>query len=342
MFRALDSKKPLWLPSTFDIGYLFPQCVPDNPAKGNVSDAKLPAEQLGGKDMFGVEWEYVPVVGGSTTRPGHPLMTDANDWPQKVVFPTKEVIDSWDWDGCKKRSDTLMRKKDMWEIVICTGFYERLISFMDFEGAAVAMIDEDQEDAIKRNPMRKIKSIKLDKLQARRPLTPEELERLRDGCCTYREKALVEFLVSSGCRLSETVGIRVDQIDWRERSVEVLGKGGKRRVVYFSVRAALMIQAYMEQRRGGEALFASSKAPYEPMSPRAIERAVETVGVRAGERRRIHPHLLRHTFATNALHAGMDLTVIQHLLGHSDPKTTMIYAELRPDAVKYAYERVIA
>ena len=105
----------------------------------------------------------------------------------------------------------------------------------------------DQEDAIKRNPMRKIKSIKLDKLQARRPLTPEELERLRDGCCTYREKALVEFLVSSGCRLSETVGIRVDQIDWRERSVEVLGKGGKRRVVYFSVRAALMIQAYMER-----------------------------------------------------------------------------------------------
>lgn len=81
---------------------------------------------------------------------------------------------------------------------------------------------------------------------------------------------------------------------------------------------------------------------YEPMSPRAIERAVETVGVRAGERRRIHPHLLRHTFATNALHAGMDLTVIQHLLGHSDPKTTMIYAELRPDAIRYAYEKVIA
>ena len=200
----------------------------------------------------------------------------------------------------------------------------------------------DQEDAIRKNLMRKIKSLKLDKFQARRPLTPEELERLRDGCRSYKEKALVEFLVSSGCRLSEVAGIRADQIDWRERSVEVLGKGGKRRVVYFSVRASLMLRAYIEQRKGGEALFASSKAPYEPMSPRAIERAVETVGVRAGERRRIHPHLLRHTFATNALHGGMDLTVIQHLLGHSDPKTTMIYAELRPDAVKYAYERVIA
>ena len=62
----------------------------------------------------------------------------------------------------------------------------------------------------------------------------------------------------------------------------------------------------------------------------------------AVEEAHLHPHLLRHTFATNALHGGMDLTVIQHLLGHSDPKTTMIYAELRPDAVKYAYEKIIA
>jgi hypothetical protein len=149
MIRVLDTNKPLWLPSTFDYGYLFPMCVPDNPAKGNVSDAKLPVSELGGKDMFGIEWEYVEKVGGSTTRPGHPLLSDANEWPDKVVFPTKEVIDSWDWEGSLKRSEAVMRKKDFWEIVICTGFYERLISFMDFEGAAMAMIDEDQEDAIK-------------------------------------------------------------------------------------------------------------------------------------------------------------------------------------------------
>lgn len=149
MLLALDTKKPLWFPSTFDIGYLFPKCVPDNPAKGNVSDEKLPPEQLGGKDMFGIEWEYVPKVGGSTTRPGHPLLEDANDWPEKVVFPTKEVIDSWDWEGSRERCMKNMRKKDLWEVVICTGFYERLISFMDFEEAAVAMIDEDQQDAVK-------------------------------------------------------------------------------------------------------------------------------------------------------------------------------------------------
>lgn len=149
MIMAIETKRPVFLPSTFDIGYLFPQCVPDNPAKGNVSDAKLPVEMLGGKDMFGIEWEYVPQVGGSTTRPGNPLLEDANDWPEKVVFPTREVIDSWDWETCAKRHETLLRDKDMVEVVICTGFFERLISFMDFEEAAVAMIDEDQQDAIK-------------------------------------------------------------------------------------------------------------------------------------------------------------------------------------------------
>lgn len=148
LLRSLKGQ-PVWLPSTFDYGYLFPRCVPDNPAKGNVSDCKLPPEQLGGKDMFGVEWEYVPQVGGSTVRPGNPLLSDANEWKEKVKFPTKEDIDSWDWENAKENADVFMRKTDFWEIVICTGFYERLISFMDFEEAAIAMIDEDQQDAIK-------------------------------------------------------------------------------------------------------------------------------------------------------------------------------------------------
>lgn len=200
----------------------------------------------------------------------------------------------------------------------------------------------DAEDVIKKNPMRKIKSLKIDRAKARRPLTAEQLERLRDGCETYKEKALVEFLVSSGCRLSEVVGIQVDAVDWQGRSVVVLGKGGKERTVYFSVRAKLMLQEYLAQRRGGEALFASSRAPYEAMRPRAVEKALQKIGERAGEPRRVHPHLMRHTFASNALNGGMDITIIQHLLGHTDPKTTLIYAELAPRTVRYEYERVVA
>lgn len=200
----------------------------------------------------------------------------------------------------------------------------------------------DSEDLIKRNPTRKIKSLKIDRAKARRPLTMEQLERLRDGCRSYKEKALVEFLVSSGCRLGEIVGLRTDAVDWQGRSVVVLGKGGKERTVYFSVRAKLMLQEYLAQRKGGDALFASSRAPYEPMRPRAIERALQQIGERAGETRRVYPHLLRHTFASNALNAGMDITIIQHLLGHTDPKTTLIYAELSPRMVRYEYERVVA
>lgn len=200
----------------------------------------------------------------------------------------------------------------------------------------------DVEDMIKRNPMRKIKSLKIDRAKARRPLTAEQLERLRDGCRSYKEKALVEFLVSSGCRLGEIVGLRTDAVDWQGRSVVVLGKGGKERTVYFSVRAKLMLQEYLARRKGGDALFASSRAPYEAMTPRAVERALQKIGERAGEPRRVHPHLLRHTFASNAINAGMDITIIQHLLGHTDPKTTLIYAELAPRTVRYEYERVVA
>ena len=200
----------------------------------------------------------------------------------------------------------------------------------------------DSEDVIKKNPMRKIKSLKLDRTKSRRPLTQEELEQLRDGCRTYKEKALVEFLVSTGCRLGEVQQIRLDQISWQDRSVTVLGKGNKERLVYFSVRAKVMIQAYLAVRKGGNALFASSRTPYEPMQPRAIQKALQKIGEWAQESRRIHPHLLRHTFATSAINAGMELAVLQLLLGHSDPKTTLIYAKLSPQMVRYAYEKSVA
>lgn len=191
------------------------------------------------------------------------------------------------------------------------------------------------EDNIRKSPMRKIKSLKIDKLRSRHPLTAEQLELVRDGCRGYKEKALVEFLVSSGCRVSEVAGLRVDDIDWRDRKCKVIGKGNKERTVYFSVRAKLMLQLYIAERRGGEALFASSRAPYEPLTDRS------KLGKRIGMERPLYPHLMRHTFASHALNCGMELTIIQHLLGHSDPKTTLIYAEIDPIRVQYEYNRMI-
>ena len=197
------------------------------------------------------------------------------------------------------------------------------------------------EDNIRKSPMRKIKSLKIDKLRSRHPLTAEQLELVRDGCRGYKEKALVEFLVSSGCRVSEVAGLRVDDIDWRDRKCKVIGKGNKERTVYFSVRAKLMLQLYIAERRSGEALFASSRAPYEPLTDRGIEKMISKLGKRIGMERPLYPHLMRHTFASHALNCGMELTIIQHLLGHSDPKTTLIYAEIDPIRVQYEYNRMI-
>ena len=134
---------------------------------------------------------------------------------------------------------------------------------------------------------------------------------------------------------------RIDDIDWRDRKCKVIGKGNKERTVYFSVRAKLMLQLYIAERRGGEALFASSRAPYEPLTDRGIEKMISKLGKRIGMERPLYPHLMRHTFASHALNCGMELTIIQHLLGHSDPKTTLIYAEIDPIRVQYEYNRMI-
>ena len=196
------------------------------------------------------------------------------------------------------------------------------------------------EDIIRKNPMLKIKSPRLDRARSRHALSQEQLERLRDACKTYKERALVEFLASSGCRLSEVSGIRMEDVNWRDRSVVVHGKGNKSRKVYFSVRAKLMLEEYIARRKGGDALFASVKTPYPAMQPRAIQRVLGLIGDRVGLH--VHPHLLRHTFATLALAGGMDITVIQRLLGHEDTKTTLIYAELSQRTIQYEYERIIA
>ena len=122
----------------------------------------------------------------------------------------------------------------------------------------------------------------------------------------------------------------------------VTGKGDKDRVVYFSVRARLMLQEYIKERKGGDGLFISSKSPYDPLKPRAIQRIVHNISEKAGLAGRVHPHLLRHTFATLALNSGMDVTVIQRLLGHEDIATAQIYAAMNEEVIKHKYNKYVA
>jgi integrase/recombinase XerD len=198
------------------------------------------------------------------------------------------------------------------------------------------------EGTIKRNPMLKIKSLKIDNTKSRHALSQLELERLRSICKTPKEKAILEFFATTGCRVNEVVGIKVEDINFSEGSIKVLGKGNKERTVYFTVRAGMFIEDYLKQRKGGEALFSSIKTPYTPMQTRALQQVLQKVGERANLTRRLHPHLLRHTFATNALNGGMDIISIQAILGHKDVKTTQIYARMDQRNVYHEYRRKFA
>lgn len=198
------------------------------------------------------------------------------------------------------------------------------------------------EELIPRNPTTRIKSFRINKKDSRHPLTNEQLEMLRNACVTYREKALVEFLYSSGCRVSEAEQIDVNNIDFEQRSVSIIGKGSKRRTIYFSIRARLMIRNYLLDRKGGTALFCCTRRPYARMGTRSIQKLIGQLGERANIPKRVHPHVLRHTLATDLLSAGMDITIIQQILGHSSVGTTEIYAEISQDNVKREYEKYVA
>ncbi|MCF0121070.1 MAG: methyltransferase [Oscillospiraceae bacterium] len=148
-YYAMLNREPVWQITGVETAIFTPSIIPDNVARALVFENKPFDKDAcgGGKDMFGIDWEYVPLVGGSMVRPGHPFLDDANEWYDKVVWPD---IDSWDWAGsAKENNGTYLTNEKYFSAWFQTGWYERLISFMDFEGAIMAMFDEDQQDAVK-------------------------------------------------------------------------------------------------------------------------------------------------------------------------------------------------
>ena len=147
---ATYRREPYWQITGMSASMFSPKVNPDNIARGFVFEAgmrDLSTKDYGGKDMFGIEWEYVEAVGGSMVRPGKPYIEDANEIKEKIVMPDPTT---WDWEGSAKANNGIFLRPDnancMW---LLNGWYERLISFMDFEGAIMALIDEEQKDAVK-------------------------------------------------------------------------------------------------------------------------------------------------------------------------------------------------
>jgi integrase/recombinase XerD len=198
----------------------------------------------------------------------------------------------------------------------------------------------NSEGYIPSNPMIQIKQTKEPK-RLRHAMTDEEVELLRQACKSDREKALTEFLISTGCRLSEVVGVNLEDINWYEMSLNVIGKGNKERKVYFSIKAKILLKKYINSRNDqNPALFVTSKNPHNRLGGRSIEKEIKNIANRAGFEKSIFPHLFRHSFATHKLNSGMSLPVLQHIMGHETPATTQIYAELLEENIMHEYKKV--
>lgn len=195
----------------------------------------------------------------------------------------------------------------------------------------------ENEEYITKSPMRKIKNIKVEK-RVRKALTREELEMLRDACRTLREKALVEFFYSAGCRLAEAQKLNIADIDWSNGKVMVIGKGNKERPIYLNARAILHLRKYLGNRKDtNQALFVKDREPHDRLSGRGIERVFSLLGKRAGISKAVYPHLLRHTTATTMLQNGASMSEVQYYLGHDSPATTQIYAEMDTQTIKMSH-----
>ena len=199
------------------------------------------------------------------------------------------------------------------------------------------------EEFIIKNPCASIKPMKEPK-RMRKPLTEEEVEILRDCILTRREKAILEFFLSTGCRLSEVLNVKIKEVDFTNKTLLVIGKGDKERRVYFTERCKRALNNYLKSRVDScEYLFVTDRKPNRRISPRGMQVIINKMQMKSGLDRHIHPHIFRHTFATQALRSGMKPEVIQQILGHEDVGITLkVYAKLAQSDVEHSYRMLVS
>jgi integrase/recombinase XerD len=208
--------------------------------------------------------------------------------------------------------------------------------------SAEGIIDLDVARAVKPpTPSRRLpKSLSLDDVLALLDGAGGDAE--SDGPLTLRNRALLELLYSTGARISEAVGLDVDDIDTHARSVLLCGKGGKQRLVPVGRPAIAALDAYLvrgrpdlaRRGRGGAqgAIFLNARGGR--LSRQSAWQVLQDAAERAGITAAVSPHTLRHSFATHLLDGGADVRVVQELLGHASVTTTQIYTLVTVNALR--------
>lgn len=225
-----------------------------------------------------------------------------------------------------------------------------------------------REELITRNPMCRVEKIKVTK-KKKDAFSELEVELIRNSCETNRERAIVEMLLSTGCRVSELVSIRrEDMEDGSPPKVNILGKGGKYRNVFLNAKAVVSVKNYLSERKDanpylfpkcavsivdtGDAssVLHSARAEWykhpELVAPdgtpdkSSIGAIVRNIGKRAGVDN-VHPHRFRRTCATFALRRGMPIEQVSRMLGHANIATTQIYLDLSDEELAQAHKRFV-
>lgn len=204
------------------------------------------------------------------------------------------------------------------------------------------------EEFITKNPMKKIPKIKGRK-EKKKAFSDIEIEMIRGAATNEKYKAIIEILLSTGCRVSELVGIKLDEINGDK--VIVHGKGQKDRFCYLNAKAQVAISNYMEtdffktrKANGNPYLFAREKMD-EPnklkgMAISSVESICRTLGTIAGVND-VHPHRFRRTCATNSLKRGMPIEQVSKMLGHESLETTQIYLDLDEETLQNDHRKYV-
>ena len=191
-----------------------------------------------------------------------------------------------------------------------------------------------RERELKNNPALEIRAPKVGK-HLPNTLDADQMARLLEippgDILTTRDHAMMELLYSSGLRLAELIGLNLGDLDLADRTVRVLGKGNKARVLPVGRKALAALQAWLQER--GNLAKAAEPAFFvgrngRRLSPRAVQVRVAHWAKRQGLGRHVHPHLFRHSFASHLLESSGELRGVQELLGHADIATTQIYTHL--------------
>jgi integrase/recombinase XerC len=154
-----------------------------------------------------------------------------------------------------------------------------------------------------------------------------------DGLLEQRDHAIFELFYSSGLRLSELVNLDIDRLDFSTGTVTVTGKGNKTRIIPMGSHAMNAIQKWLQQRtlikidaKNPQALFITQQG--RRVTPRAVQYRIKQWAIKQGINTNLHPHMLRHSFATHVLQSSQDLRAVQEMLGHANISTTQVYTHL--------------